>query len=158
MFFTIAISIIFNLHSYALSFTEMKYNEQTKRVEVSIKVTGHDLEKEMYEIYKSRLEFRKHSTFTDSLCTVYLKDKFVLKQNNKLLKLHFDEYKFDISGDLFLRFHFKEFSPKLDFILSNRILFQFFPKQQNMVFFNIGDKKYRKTLTKSNDKLLSKEQ
>lgn len=149
------ITAIVGFHAYYLSFTEMEYNSKTKDVEVSMKLTAHDLEKEMEDIYTVDINLEKQSDQLDSLLQHYFDTKFSILQKGEKLKMEIDGYEYDLSGDLFVFFHFEKFNPKKEFVLTNKVLFQYFPKQQNIVHFKVGEKKYQKTLIKSSSQFLS---
>ena len=140
-------SVFLVFHAYYISFTEMEFNPKTNDVEVSIKLTGHDLEKEIQDLYQLKVEFGNQSDLNDSILNNYFTKKMNLSQNGKVLKLGFDGYEYDLSGDLFVFFHFEKFKPKKGFVLTNQILLKNFPQQQNIVNFKIGEHKYQKTLT-----------
>lgn len=144
-----------NFHNYYISFTEMEYNKESKSVEVSIKLTGHDLEKEVMDVYKVKLNINKQTENTEKILTKYFQDLVLLKQRGEPLDLVFDGYEYDLSGDLFVFFHYEKFKKNKPFKFEINLLLKSFPLQQNIVSFKIGEKKYQKTLTIKDDTLTS---
>lgn len=149
--------LIIGLHAYYISFTEMEYNKESKAIEVSIKLTAHDLVKELEGIYSVRVNFEKNDGMTRKIILKYLNDHFTLSQGKDKLEITMDGYEYDLSGDLFLFLRFEGFKVKKSFRFENKILLQYFPEQQNICSIKIGGKTYQKTLTVKDFELLSNE-
>ena len=154
---TILLVGLLNLHAYYISFCEMEYNPDSKNAEVSIKLTAHDLDKELEDIYKVDIRLDKQSDSLAKVIENYLQETVKLYQGKKSLNLVLDGYEYDLSGDLYLFFHFQKFVKSKPFELKNNLLFLNFPQQQNIVSFKLGEKKYEKTLTVKENSLTSKD-
>ncbi len=126
---------------------EMEYNSKTKNMEVSVKMTGHDLDKEMEDVYKVNFHSEKQSEENHKLLENYLKETVKLSQGNKELNLVLDGFESDLSGDLFVFFHFEKFGKSKSFRLINNLLLLTFPEQQNITSIKIEEEKHQKTLT-----------
>lgn len=143
----ILIHLFAGLHAYYISFTEMEYNPNSKKMETSMKLTAHDLDYELEDLYNLSFKLEDQSDTNHLYIQKYLRDKVVLIQKDERLELVLDGYEYDLSGDLFLFFHFTDFKVKKGFVFQNKILFKNFPEQQNIVHIKIGESSYQKTLT-----------
>ncbi|MCB0478400.1 MAG: hypothetical protein KDC84_09570 [Crocinitomicaceae bacterium] len=148
------ISLFSGLHAFYISFTELEYNANSKKMEASVKLTAHDLDEEMETIYGKKFQLEEQSDSTTYYLEKYLISKTSLSQNGKDLDLHIDGYEYDLSGDLFLFFHYDKFNSKKGFVFENKILFQTFPKQQNIINIKIGEELIQKTLVSGNSKVV----
>ena len=152
---TILLVGLLNLHAYYISFCEMEYNPDSKSVEVSVKLTAHDLDKELEDIYKVDIRLDKQSDSLGSILKNYLIETIKINQGKKSLNLVLDGYEYDLTGDLYLFFHFQKFAKSKPFELKSNLLFLNFPEQQNIVSFKIGEEKFEKTLTVKDNTLSS---
>jgi hypothetical protein len=124
----------------------MEYNLKSKEIETSIKLTAHDLEKEISSIYKVDLNFEIQSDTTEQILENYLREHLKIIQKGRKLNLVVVGYEYDLSGDLYIFAKFEKFKFKKEFKLENKVLFFNFPQQQNITSFKVGERQYQKTL------------
>jgi hypothetical protein len=140
------ISVLFsaNAHEYYFAFGEVEYNESTKKLEVTLELSAHDLE---FDMRKSGIMFEKHledqthnPDFKDQLKEHLSKGfNISIKESNIPLKLV--GYDIFATGLIAVFFEsepieiFQAISFKFDLLMDS------FPNQQNKITFIANTKK-----------------
>ena len=141
------------MHKYYVSVTEVQYVESQKSVQIISRIFIDDFEKLLRERYDKdiTLAIENEKPTVDYYIDKYIKDKFKIKINEQEVEIKFlgKEYEEDIMVNYLEIENVDEIS-KIHVV--NRILFDVFPDQQNIVRFKVNSKNKSFLLTKENDK------
>jgi hypothetical protein len=79
------------MHKFYVSLTEIRYNDQTLRFEVSMRIFPDDLDRALLEMYgiQSQLATRLEHELADSLLMVYLLEDFSISADGKEIGLSY---------------------------------------------------------------------
>ena len=142
-----------SMHKYYVSVTEVEYVKEQKSVQIITRIFIDDFEKLLRERYDKdiTLAIENEKTTVDYYTEKYLKDKFKININEQEVEFKFlgKEYEEDIMVN-YLEIENVEDISSIHVV--NRILFDVFPDQQNIVRFKINTKNKSFLLTKENDK------
>ncbi|MEO1030891.1 MAG: DUF6702 family protein [Bacteroidota bacterium] len=142
-------------HEYYVSVTEIGYSEKNKSVQIISQIFIDDLEELLRERYDETitLDPDSDSMTIDGYLRRYLSDKLNISINGKQVQFNFlgKEYKDDIT------YCYLEIDsiPSVESIeLTNRILFDVFTEQQNIVRFKMKNKNKSFLLIRGNDECM----
>ncbi len=125
----------FALHPFYVSITSVDYNRDAQRMEISCRIFHDDLEvalKAHGAPEKIDLIRPMDKAETDSLLADYLRGHFSLSVNDKPIALHYVGY--EIEDDVaWCYLEAKQADPVQRIAIDNRVLFDQFPKQSNIV-------------------------
>ena len=142
-----------SMHKYYVSVTEVEYVKEQKSVQIITRIFIDDFEKLLRERYDKdiTLAIENEKTTVDYYTEKYLKDKFKININEQEVEFKFlgKEYEEDIMVN-YLEIENVEDISSIHVV--NRILFDVFPDQQNIVRLKINTKNKSFLLTKENDK------
>lgn len=127
-------------HNYHTSLTRIDFNEAAKSLEIEINLFNHDLEKVLEAKSKKRVDFDKDKEI-DKLIFDYLNETFLIKDaSGNLLKARWigKESKTDMTT-AFIEIDNVESVENLK--LQNKIFFESFSEQTNLVAFHFDEKK-----------------
>lgn len=130
-------------HEYFVSITEAEYDENNGRIELSISLTGHDLEKALSDIYeeKVRLDDEQHHNKISNYLTAYIQSYLEISCDSKPLELEYVGHLLELDDKLYIFVQAKSSKPKT-IKISNYILCDYFPLQENYVYWTQdGNKK-----------------
>ena len=129
-------------HKYYISTCDIKQNSQEKTLQLTFKVFTHDLERSLEELHDSKLFLgtQKEPASTNSWIESYLNKHFQLKLNGKSTQLHWVGKEIEIH-DSFIYLEIRDVEEVKSIEVSNDILVETFPEQQNIVNMEIGDQK-----------------
>lgn len=133
-------------HEYFFGFSELEYNDITRKFEATIIVSTHDLERalEMAEVKSGDLAELNVGTEENKAVQGYLNSHFIVKTNSRI--------KFNLIGsEVFLNgtcnFYFEseatDFNGKLDVTFD--LLMDVFKQQQNKITLNYRNNSYTRT-------------
>ncbi|MEZ4853496.1 DUF6702 family protein [Flavobacterium sp.] len=144
-------------HKFYVSVTQVNYNENKNRVEISSRIFIDDLEKALDEKYDKKLnlatkiEDKKAKTYIEN----YLTNKIKVAINGKEKAVLFLGIEYE--DDVVICYLKTDFSKKITtFEFTNSILTELYSEQQNITHITIGNKKESFLFTKSNPKQLIK--
>ena len=141
------------LHKYYVSVTEVEYVKEQKAVQITSRIFIDDFEKLLRERYDKdiTLAIENEKSTVNFYTEKYLKEKFKIKINEQEVEFKFlgKEYEDDIMVN-YLEIENVENISSIHVV--NRILFDVFPDQQNIVRIKINSKNKSFLLTKENDK------
>ena len=127
-------------HNYHTSLTRIDFNKDEKRLEIEINLFNHDLEKVIEKKSKKRFDFEK-SKETDKILLDYLDEAFIIKNSLGVTKKLVWVGK-EITADMTTVFvEVDEIEKYEDLKLQNKIFFESFAEQVNLVTFFAEDKK-----------------
>jgi len=147
----------FSAHKYYLSLTEINYNQTEKSLHITMRLFIDDLEKSLEANFnkKFKLGTPDENAKTNKYISYYLNNNFIVKVNNKNVKINFlgKEYENNV-----VYFYIEIDSvPKIKSIsVQNTILMDEFDTQQNIIKLNMNNQKRTMILNRSNDKDLLK--
>lgn len=127
-------------HNYHTSLTRIDFNKEAKSLEIEINLFNHDLEKVLEKKNKKRVDFDK-SADIDKMIFDYLNEAFLIKdEKGNLLKAVWigKEIKTDMTT-AFIEIKTVESVENLKIL--NKIFFESFSEQTNLVTFHDDEKK-----------------
>lgn len=128
------------IHKHYLSLTQLKYVEETSSLQLTTEIFIDDLEMVLRERYSDeiRLDEGKMDDLANNSIKTYLADKLAIWVNNE--KIDFNFLGFEFKNDKIVCYLEAENVPEIStFDVSNEVLFEMFPKQQNVVKLQIND-------------------
>ena len=141
----------FSAHTYYLSLTQIKYKEASKSVQIIINVFMDDIETALNKDYHLDLQLstKKELKDNDVYFEKYLKRKLQFKIDTIAKEFKYIGKEYD--GDLvYFYLEIENIQKVASIEITNKILLQHFPKQENLVKSKVG--------TKNKSVLLSKDQ
>ncbi len=131
-------------HEYFFSFAEMEYNDVTRKFEITITATTHDLEK-LYEKRTNQridLSLKSKDSIIDQLISDYFSNHFQLRTEKANCILHLIGYESSLNG--ITNFYFEsepiEITPTIT--LKNNVLMDEYSRQQNKITLYYRSKSY----------------
>jgi hypothetical protein len=150
---SIIVCLSFTIHKYYVSMTEIKYVEEKKEIQITMRFFIDDFEKVLGDQFKKpfALATEKELKDADKFINFYLQQNFRLIINEKALKLHFlgKEYENDV---VYLYAEVTDVQSIQSIEIQNRMLFEGFEDQQNYIKLNMNSQKKTFILTKQIDK------
>ena len=141
------------LHKYYVSVTEIEYVSEQKSVQIISRIFIDDFESLLRNRYDERLTLaiEKEDDLVPYYTEKYLKEKLKITINGQPLEFNFigKEYEEDIMLNYLEIVNVDNIS---SIEVTNRILFELFPTQKNIVRFKIDSKNKSILLIKENDK------
>jgi len=141
------------LHKYYVSLSEINYVEDKKSIQIISRVFIDDFEKMLRERYDDEitLAIENEKETAKFYTKKYLKEKFKIIINEKEVEFRFLGKKYE--DDIMLCYMEIENIDHISSIqIENKILFDIFSEQQNIVRLKINDRSKSFLLTKENDK------
>ena len=147
----------FSVHKYYVSVTEIKFAEQKRELQISMRffiddveaVLNHRFDKEFY------LATKKELNDADNYLKLYIDQKFQVKVNGQIISTNYlgKEYENDVV-------YFYLLADKISSVdvieVTNTMLYEKFEDQENYIQLNINDQRNTFILTKRNDKEMLK--
>ena len=141
------------LHKYYVSLTEIEYVKEEQSVQIITRIFIDDFESALRNRYDAdlTLQTKNENLETDYYIEKYLKDKLKISINNKLLRYNFlgKEYEDDMAL-CYLEIPNIESVSSIEIV--NKILYDLFPEQKNIVRIKINTTNKSILLVKENDK------
>lgn len=140
--FTLTTAVI-NAHPFHVSVAQVRYNEQNKSLEIALKLFTDDLENALTGSFGNQgwnLATPKQLPAADQYVRNYLKPRFAVKQNNKILTWNWigAEYGMDAVWCYLELYNFDE---NAGFEWRNIVFLEIFSDQKNIGHFEIGNDK-----------------
>lgn len=144
-----------SIHKYYISVTQVNYVEEKKAVQITSRIFIDDFEKLLKERYDDNLilgddnELKSVNLYMER----YLKEKIKFKINGKEMNISFIGKEYD--GDI-MRCYLEITGVKTiqSIEIINKVLFDLYDEQKNLVKFKINSKQKSYMLTSQNDKAL----
>jgi len=141
------------IHKYYVSVTEIEYVAEQKSVQIISRIFVDDFESLLRNRYDERLTLaiENEDDLVDYYTEKYLKEKLIITINSQILEFNFigKEYEEDIMLS-YLEIVGVDNISSIE--VTNRILFELFQDQKNIVRFKINSKNKSILLIKENDK------
>jgi len=131
-------------HEYYFSFAEMEYNDISRKFEVTITASTHDLEMIYEKNAQIKLDLQTYNptSQTSELIKEYFDKHFQLSTKNERCKLNLIGYESSLNGTTNFYFESDEIDITPTLLLQNDVLMDQFPKQQNKITLYYQSKSY----------------
>lgn len=137
-----------SVHQYFVSITTIDHKKDSKSLEISIKLTAHDIEKALMDKGDLKLGSEKELPNANQILNNYIQNKLSIWNNDKKLELTFVGKEIEKDETLYLYFS-SDAPKKLDKVkIINNILINTFPEQENITYINSGTEKKSYTFKK----------
>ncbi|MGB0891355.1 MAG: DUF6702 family protein [Flavobacteriaceae bacterium] len=147
----------FSIHKYYLSLTQIEYNKEEKSVQIIMNVFMDDIELALNKTYNIdlRLTTKKELKDNDKYFSEYLSKKLHLKVNDNPVSFKYlgKEYEGDL---VYFYLEIKNINDIKTINVTNQVLMDYFPTQQNLIKSKVNKKHKSLLLTKEDDKGLLK--
>lgn len=142
-------------HEYYVSVTEIQYAEEQQSLQIISQIFIDDLEKLLKERYDDSIKLApdNDAELIENYIKRYIGDKLQIKVNGKALNFKFigKEYKEDIA---YCYLEIENISKIKSLVVTNKILFDILPEQQNIVRLKLYDKNKSFLLLPDNDECM----
>lgn len=141
----------FSAHKYYLSLTQINYKKEAKSIQIIINVFMDDIELALNKDYNIDLQLttKKELKNNDIYFIKYLKDKLQFKVDGNPKNFNYIGKEYD--GDLvYFYIEIENINQLKTIDITNKILIEHFPKQQNLVKSKVDNK--HKSVLLSKDK------
>lgn len=157
-FLIISLSSFSATHKYYVSVTQVEYSKENKSIQIILRLFTDDIENVLRERYDEDIilgESKDNAKTNDSYIQKYLNSKLNIKVNENKAHLTFigKEVNVDITR-CFLEI--ENINEIKSFEISNKLLFDLFEEQQNIVKLNINSKQKSYILTNQDYKTVLK--
>ena len=123
-----------NAHPFYVSIGEISYNAEAKCLEISLRIFTDNIETSLSNISKQKIYLgeKNEITIADSLLRNYILDNFQIEYDQKSASIEFLGK--EVEGELCWVYLVANNIPDFEYIkIINRILYQDFPEQANLV-------------------------
>jgi hypothetical protein len=136
-----------NAHKFYVSITQVNYNQETKSIEVTLKLFTDDLELATSNFSKTPIKI-VNAEDGDAAIANYIAQKFSIAINNQIKSLSYigKELENDVS---WCYLEIKNLSNIKSIKINNSIFTEQFPDQKNLVNIHVLDKEESAILTKN---------
>ena len=143
------------LHKYYISVTQIEYVGEKQSVQIISRIFTDDFEKVLRERYDESitLDANKNETLIDSYIEKYLSEKIKIKIDGKDCQFKYLGKELDVDV-VKVYLEIEGVKAISSFKITNKLLFDLFKDQKNMVKLNINSKKKSYLLTLQNDNAL----
>ena len=127
-------ALLLILHPFYVSITSVDYNEEAQRLEISSRIFYDDLETALKDGQNLKIDLidPEDKSAVDSLLAAYFRNHFRLSVNDSPATLHYVGY--EIDEDVAWCFlEVENIAGVKRLTIDNRILFDHFPKQSNIL-------------------------
>ncbi|MGC6490112.1 MAG: DUF6702 family protein [Flavobacteriales bacterium] len=153
----LAITLVFSFHDFHITHTTLHYNDESKSMELTVKVAIEDLEKSLENENSNKVIFdmQADNQEHENLINEYISNHLKFSINNKV-----QEYQWvgkEISNnlhDIYLYFEIPDYSEieNVESITIENLLFlELYSYQTNIVLVELINKNYNLTFTVDND-------
>jgi len=129
-------------HNYYVSICTIDFNKANQSLELTFKLTAHDLEKTFSEYQKLELRLgsaQEHKE-ANQLITEYINTHFTLSISGEKKELNFIGKEVELDESLYLYFEIKDVGSVEKMKVMNNILVEKFEAQENILHLNVGSK------------------
>jgi hypothetical protein len=129
-------------HAYYVSICTIDYNKSNQSLELTFKLTAHDLEKSFSTSQESelRLGSAKEHKEADKLLAAYINDHFTLNLVDVRMNLKYVGKEVELNESLYLYFEIENVGSLNGLKVKNNILVEQFEQQENILHLNAGSK------------------
>ena len=157
-FFFLATILFFPFHDFHVTHTTFHYNDQSKSMEITIKVAIEDLEKSIENKYSKKLNGlldTKEMKNIEKLIVEYFKKNLILSADKNTQEYHWvGKESSNNLHDVYLYFEIPNYSKNKNvesITIKNTLFLDLYSYQTNIVLIELTDRKYNLTFTIDND-------
>ena len=157
-FFFLIVTLFFPFHDFHVTHTTFHYNDESKSMEITIKVAIEDLEKSIENKSTKKLDDlsnNQENINSEKLILEYFRNNltFSLTENTKEFKWVGKETSNNLH-DIYLYFEIPNFDKNENIesiTIKNTLFLDLYDYQTNIVLIELPDRKYNLTFTKDKD-------
>ena len=157
LFLIIPLLLAFTAHKYYVSMTKIKYVEEERSVQITMRFFIDDIEKTLNNRFKKDFKLATAEEFkeSDKFLNLYIHQKFEFKINNQLIEYTFlgKEYDNDV---VFFYLESTDIDNIKSIEVKNQMLLETFEEQQNFIKIYMHDQIKTLVLMRENDKEMLK--
>ena len=136
-------------HKFYVSQLDMRYDGQSKTFQLSFSINIEDLEKALEKQHGKKLNLDENKEDNEELVFEYVNKHFLAKIDGKPLKLISIGYELEVDATwVYIETSQIEIPESIE--ITNKILFELFPEQKNLVKIKVGENDYSALLTIKN--------
>ena len=157
-FFFLAATLFFPFHEFHVTHTTFHYNDESKSMEITIKVATEDLEKSIENRYSKKLEGlldTKEKKNIEKLIVEYFRNNLTLSADNNTQEYQWiGKESSDKLNDIYLYFEIPNYDKNKNvesITIKNTLFLDLYGYQTNIVLIELIDRKYNLTFTIDND-------
>jgi len=141
-------SLFASAHKSFISISNMEYNETTKEIEVSLKLTAHDFEHVLEKKFGKQIHIENviEGTEVDKFIINYISKHFNIQSESEKGLFNYIGREVTIKDELFFYFTIKNVKNPLKIVVKNTFLFEIFQQQQNIIHYKLKGKTKSLTL------------
>lgn len=127
-------------HPFYVSVSEIRIDDQKKQLTLSCKLFMDDLQDALYKQFKWKADLTKESQEQDSLLRLYISDRVGIKYADTDIQLNWVGYEIEKEAVwCYLEGNFN--NPGTRIQMSNRLLYDYLPKQSNIIHCYLNKKR-----------------
>ncbi len=156
-FFLVAI-IFLPFHDFHVTHTTFHYNDESKSMEITIKVAIEDLEKSIENRYSKKLDIlldTKENKNSEKLILEYFRNNLTFSSDKNIEVYHWiGKEKSDNLHDIYLYFEIANYDKNENvesITIKNTLFLDLYDYQTNIVLIELIDRKYNLTFNIDND-------
>jgi hypothetical protein len=142
------------IHPLYLGVTELKYNQQSQKMEVSVKLFTDDFEKTLHQIHKIPIDLihPKDPDAADQLVSDYIANHLFIRCDNRDLHFKFIGYEREEEA-IWSYFETEVISSPKSVTINNSLFYQYIEEQMHIMQVNVGGEKKSYKLTNPDTKV-----
>ena len=157
-FFFLATILFFPFHDFHVTHTTFHYNDESKSMEITIKVAIEDLEKSIENRYSKKLDGlleTQEKKNIEKLIVEYFINNLTLSADKNIQEYHWVGKELSNNlHDIYLYFEIPNYNKKENvesITIKNTLFLDLYSYQTNIVMIELIDRKYNLTFTMDND-------
>ena len=157
-FYFLVITLFFPFHEFHVTHTTFHYNDESKSMEITIKVAIEDLEKSIKNIYSEKINVLldiQEKKNIEKLIVEYFRNNLIFSlDKNKQEYQWIGKESSNNLHDIYLYFEIPNYDKNENvesIIIKNTLFFDLYSYQTNIALIELTDKKYNLTFTVDND-------
>ena len=157
-FFFLATILFFPFHDFHVTHTTFHYNDESKSMEITIKVAIEDLEKSIENKYSKKLDGlleTQEKKNIEKLIVEYFINNLTLSVDKNIQEYHWVGKELSNNlHDIYLYFEIPNYNKKENvesITIKNTLFLDLYSYQTNIVMIELIDRKYNLTFTTDND-------
>lgn len=157
-FFFLAATLFFPFHDFHVTHTTLHYNDESKSMEITIKVAIEDLEKSIENKYSEKTDFlldTQEKKNIEKLIVEYFRNNLIFSADKNIQEYQWvGKESSNNLHDIYLYFEIPNYDKNENvksITIKNTLFFDLYSYQTNIVLIELIDRKYNQTFTIDND-------
>lgn len=136
------------MHKFYVSIFQIKYEQEKNRLEITSRIFADDLNDALQQKFKEKTFFgeNRHNPSQEKWMQQYLAENFIINVNKKLVQLEYLSYEVE-DNVVICYFRIKDIGKVKSISVKNKVLYEIFPEQQNIIQTQISNQKKNLVLT-----------